>query len=74
MDPPYGQGLAERTLAQLAAAALLRPDGWVAAEHHLEDRLAQAYGTLRLTTARRYGKTVVSLYQNAQDPDDVAET
>lgn len=74
MDPPYGQGLAERTLRQLAEGPLLRPSGWVAAEHHLEDRLAEAYGTLRLTTAKRYGKTAVSLYRNEGNPDDVAET
>lgn len=74
MDPPYGRGLARRTLEQLAAGPLLRPGAWVAAEHHLEDRLAEAYGTLRLTTAKRYGKTGVSLYWNGRNPDDVAET
>jgi 16S rRNA (guanine(966)-N(2))-methyltransferase RsmD len=74
MDPPYGRALADRSLALLAGGGLLRPDGWVVVEHHAEDQLAEAYGDLRLTTARRYGKTVVSLYQNAQQVDDVAET
>lgn len=64
MDPPYGQGLADRTLARLGDGPLLQPGGWVAAEHHVDDRLAETYGTLRLTTAKRYGKTVVSLYRN----------
>ena len=74
MDPPYGQGLAERALALLAEGPLLRPDGWVAVEHHVDDHLAESYGTLRLTTTKRYGKTVVSLYRNTQHPDDLAET
>ena len=74
MDPPYGQALADRTLARLGGGPLLRPDGWVAAEHHIEDHLAERYGTLWLTTAKRYGNTVVSLYRNSQHPDDVAET
>ena len=74
MDPPYGQALADRTLARLGAGPLLSPGGWVAAEHHSEDHLAERYGTLWLTTAKRYGNTVVSLYRNSQHPDDVAET
>jgi hypothetical protein len=46
----------------------------VVAEHHLDDALADAYGNLRLTTRKRYGKTCVSLYLDANSPDDVAET
>ncbi|HSP95963.1 MAG TPA: 16S rRNA (guanine(966)-N(2))-methyltransferase RsmD [Candidatus Dormibacteraeota bacterium] len=74
MDPPYGHELADRSLTVLAGGPLLRPGSWVAAEHHADDRLAESYGNLQLTTAKRYGKTVVSLYRNAQHPDDVAET
>jgi len=74
MDPPYGRGLADRALGLLAAGALVRPDGWVAAEHHVDDPLADAYGDLRLTTARRYGKTVVSLYLSTRSRSDMAET
>jgi 16S rRNA (guanine(966)-N(2))-methyltransferase RsmD len=74
MDPPYGKGLADRTLGLLAASALVRPGGWVAAEHHVDDGLAEAYGDLRLTTAKRYGKTVVSLYLDTRSRGDLAET
>lgn len=74
MDPPYGTGLAERTLGLLAAGDLVRPGGWVAVEHHVDDRLGEAYGDLRLTTAKRYGKTVVSLYRGTRSRGDMAET
>lgn len=74
MDPPYGRALAERTVTGLGEGPLVRAGGWVAVEHHADDRLADRYGNLRLTTAKRYGKTVLSLYRNAQAPDDVAET
>lgn len=74
MDPPYHGGLADRLLAQLGDGALLRAGSWVMVEHHLEDRLAEVYGTLRLTTTKRYGKTVLSLYRRTDSSDDVAET
>jgi 16S rRNA (guanine(966)-N(2))-methyltransferase RsmD len=75
MDPPYGQDLAAQAMGLLAGGALLSPGGWVVAEHHVDDALADAYGNLRLTTRKRYGKTSVSLYLQANSPDDdVAET
>jgi len=72
MDPPYGRRLAEAALAQLGAGGLLAPGGWVAVEHHVDDRLAEAYGTLRLTASRRYGKTAVALYLDSGMVEQVA--
>ncbi|MFN7131915.1 MAG: RsmD family RNA methyltransferase [Myxococcales bacterium] len=39
LDPPYGQGLTAKTLAQLAACALVRPGTRVVVEHVVEDPL-----------------------------------
>jgi len=72
MDPPYGCGLADAALVQLAAADLLAPAGWVAVEHHVDDPLAETYGTLRLTASRRYGKTAVALYSDSRMAEQVA--
>ena len=66
LDPPYGRGLADQALAQLAAAGLIESGGWVAVEHHVDDVLADAYGPLRLTAARRYGKTAVAVFSDSQ--------
>ena len=74
MDPPYSKGLADRTLGLLATGVLVQPGGWVAVEHHSDDRLGDAYGDLRLTTTKRYGKTVVSLYLSTHSRGDMAET
>ena len=74
MDPPYGKGLADRALGLLAAGDLVRPGGWVVVEHHSDDRLGDTYEDLRLTTAKRYGKTVVSLYLSTHSRGDLAET
>jgi 16S rRNA (guanine(966)-N(2))-methyltransferase RsmD len=63
VDPPYGRGLAAETVAALAEKAILGPGAWVMVEHHRDDPLASAYGGLRLTQARRYGKTCLTLYR-----------
>ena len=41
IDPPYGRGLADAALAQLGAGGLIAPGGWVAVEHHVDDRLGR---------------------------------
>jgi pantetheine-phosphate adenylyltransferase len=65
LDPPYGRGLADAALRELASRNLLAPAGWAVVEHHVEDALADAYDELRLTATRRYGKTAVTLYVRA---------
>lgn len=72
MDPPYGRGLADAALGQLAAEGLVKPGGWVAAEHHVDDALAESYGSLRLTAARRYGKTALALFSDSRMVEQVA--
>lgn len=62
LDPPYGRGLAVRALARIGAGTLLEPAAWAAVEHSVNDALDDAYGVLRLTHRRSYGKTSLTLY------------
>lgn len=62
-DPPYGRGLLDPLLEQVAASGVLRSGGWLVVEHHVEERLRDAYAVLRLTRSRRYGKTALSLFE-----------
>ena len=62
VDPPYGRALLGETLEQLGRAGILRPGGWVMAERHVDDPIAEAYGEIRLTQSRRYGKTTLALF------------
>lgn len=62
LDPPYERGWLERTLVLLGEGVVLARDAWVMAEHHTDERLADAYGVLRLTQARSYGKTGLALF------------
>jgi 16S rRNA (guanine(966)-N(2))-methyltransferase RsmD len=64
LDPPYGRGLAVAALTVLGDGGLLRDGAWVAAEHHVDDGLAEGYGGLRLTASKRYGSTALTLYLN----------
>jgi len=45
---------------------MVRPGGWVMAEHHVDEAPAAAYGRLRLTQTRRYGKTAIALFVAAE--------
>jgi len=66
LDPPYGHGLVDETLGALATLGMVRPGGWVMAEHHVDEAPAAAYGRLRLTQTRRYGKTAIALFVAAE--------
>jgi pantetheine-phosphate adenylyltransferase len=61
-DPPYGLGLVQRTVADLAAHGVLKPGGWLVIEHHVDEAPPTTCGALRLTQARRYGKTGLALF------------
>ncbi len=68
LDPPYRQGWVTRALRALADGELVRPSGWVIVEHADDEEVAPAYGRLRLTQTRRYGKTALSILQvNGED-------
>jgi 16S rRNA (guanine966-N2)-methyltransferase len=72
LDPPYGRDLAAAGLAALAALDLTRPGAWVAAEHHVDDPLADTYGPLRLTVGKRYGKTALALFEDTRPTEQTA--
>lgn len=63
LDPPYGQGLSERCLAELGRGELLKPAATVVSEHGPREDLASAYGCLQRWQLRRYGNVMVSFYR-----------
>jgi 16S rRNA (guanine(966)-N(2))-methyltransferase RsmD len=62
LDPPYGRNLVDATLRRIAASGVVGDGGWVMAEHHCDDAVAENYGDLQLTRTRRYGKTSLALF------------
>ncbi len=63
LDPPYGQGLAHKTLLALPRSLILQAGAWVVVEHSIKEGIAESYSLLVLTDRRRYGTTWVSFYE-----------
>jgi len=63
VDPPYGGGDARDVLVALGRREALRPGARVVVERHQKDALPEKAGTLVLDRERRYGETVVNLYE-----------
>jgi 16S rRNA (guanine966-N2)-methyltransferase len=72
LDPPYGRGLAQETLATLQGSGLLFPEAKVVAEHSYRETLPEQVGRLKLSQGRRYGDTQVAFYEvreNSQEQE-----
>jgi len=63
LDPPYGQGLGQQVLAELADSGLVAPAGLVVAEEASGAVFADRYGGLVLRDHRRYGDTGFWLFR-----------
>jgi 16S rRNA (guanine966-N2)-methyltransferase len=65
LDPPYGKGLACRTLQALARSSLLSPDALIVAEHSPHEDLASIPSLERIDW-RKYGGTEVSFFRRKE--------
>ncbi len=65
VDPPYGTGLARRTLDAVARGDLLRPRGVVIVEHFAKEPLPVQTGNLWRVREKVHGQTVLSFYGKA---------
>ncbi len=63
MDPPYGQGLAEKALDYLAASALVGDESLVVAEVSSRETLPAEVGALREFDRRVYGDTALHFFR-----------
>jgi 16S rRNA (guanine(966)-N(2))-methyltransferase RsmD len=67
LDPPYGEGLVDKTLRLLATSSILAPQAWIVIEHGHHEEGAESYPRLALTDRRRYVTTGVSFYQRLDE-------
>jgi 16S rRNA (guanine(966)-N(2))-methyltransferase RsmD len=63
LDPPYGTGLARRSLDVVAPGTLLGPRGLVIVEHFAKEWLPQQIGNLWRARETVHGQTVLSFYE-----------
>ena len=59
MDPPYGKGLAEKTLEEIVNGEILAATGVIVVEHSSREEIVPPPG-LALSQKRRYGDTAIS--------------
>ena len=73
LDPPYDQGLAERSLDIIAQCDFLRASGTIVVEHSSREALKPRYDSLELHDQRRYGDTLLSFYKHPVNIDSTPE-
>lgn len=61
ITPPYGKGLAERTLKALPPA-LLAEEGLIVVEERVDAALSEEYSVFRKLREKSYGQTVLHFY------------
>ena len=61
-DPPFDQGLAGKTLAQLSGSGILKDSAIVVCRTSTREKVDDVYGTLALKDRRKYGDSVVNFY------------
>lgn len=66
-DPPYFKDLYLSTLDTVSRLDLLKPDGWLAANHFKKIELPEKRGRLALFREVRQGDSVLSYYQSEED-------
>ena len=70
-DPPYGGAEARAVLEALGRDAVLRRGCRVVMERHQKDEVHGRFGALTLVRERRYGETVLNLYEaGAESPPE----
>ncbi|KAF0219852.1 MAG: hypothetical protein FD174_1576 [Geobacteraceae bacterium] len=62
LDPPYGQGFAEKVLGYMSTSALVNESSIVVAEFSARETLPTSFGPLHEFDRRIYGDTVIAFF------------
>ena len=63
LDPPYSEETLDSVMEKLTGSPVTGEDTIIVVEHSKRRVLADSYGKFSLVKARRYGETMVSMYQ-----------
>ena len=64
LDPPYSKGMLTDALEIIAQTGFLSEGGIAVAEHGIDEKLPESFGSLTLIKNKRYGKIGISVYEN----------
>ena len=73
LDPPYGAGILEDCISEIAERDLLSGDGLIVAEHSSDLKLPERIGDLETIRDRSYGKISVTLYARCAEKEEESE-
>ncbi len=62
LDPPYGKGIVDETIALIEKCGLLSSDGIIVAESDDIDDVKEDFGTIKMYRKSKYGRAVVRYY------------
>jgi len=62
-DPPYGMGLAAKTLRSVGESEARAPEGILVIEHHKKDPLGEMPPGFSVWTERRFGDTMFTIWR-----------
>jgi len=68
-DPPYGRGLAKKTLKTLCSYDILHPNSLLFIQHEIKECLPDFQGRFILFRRKRYGMSMLSLYNISNKSD-----
>jgi len=67
LDPPYYEGLEEKTLEKILLSKVLTPDGLIIVEHLRKNILPAKVNILQLVRTETYGDTAMSFYRKREE-------
>jgi 16S rRNA (guanine966-N2)-methyltransferase len=73
LDPPYAQGLAQRTLDLIGQCRILSAAGTIVVEHSTRETLKAEYDGLQLHDQRGYGDTLLSFYKYSTEIEPASQ-
>ena len=62
-DPPYGKGMAKKTLIMINHYDILNPTGLLIIEHERAEEVPEAQGTVSILKQKTYKNIVISIFQ-----------
>jgi 16S rRNA (guanine966-N2)-methyltransferase len=66
VDPPYSKNFIEETLNLLEKNDIIKNGGIIAVEHQKSDSLPERCGGLKVVDSRKYGDTMITIYNMAK--------
>ncbi len=70
-DPPYGRGLAKKSLKILGACDIVRPNCTVVIQHEKKETLPEMQGRFLLLRQKKYGASLLSFYEVKNEEEKV---